>query len=174
MKILNIAKIELSYLEKDFKHLVKNTKKPKKTSFEKKFGIDPDFLKSLNELERKEIDNVRKDRKYAAFIVEIYSLVEQTLDKLYKKFYKKPFIVEVGPGKKPKNKALELEEALDKKLQFECSVQDFKLIKIRNKIVHESFSVKEVKELLGLNKRSKDLIQELIEDVNKYLNGISK
>ena len=174
MKILNIAKIELSYLEEDFMHLVENTKKEKKSSFKKKFGIDPDFLKSLNEIKRKEIDNLRKDRKYAAFIVEIYSLVEQTLEDLYKKIYNKRFSLPNNPDTKNLNKAIELEKALKEKLNFDISIKDTRLIKIRNKIVHESFSVKEVKTILNIDERSKDLIHSLIDAVNKYLNGISK
>lgn len=169
MKILNIAKMELSHLEKDFKHVVKNTRKKKNSSFARKYGIDDDFLKSLDELERKEIDNLRKDRKYASFIVEIYAIVEQTLDDLYEKFYKEEFL-------KPddKNKAIELEKALSDKLHFGTSLKSLNLIRIRNKIVHEKFSVKETKKSLALKGKSKDLVQSLIDDVNTFLNHISK
>ena len=120
-------------------------------------------------MERKKIDSLRKDRKYAAFIVEIYAIIEQALDDLHEKFYKENF-------SKPddKNKAIELEKALCNKVNFSTTLKNLDLIRIRNKIVHEKFSVKETKRILGLKGKSKDLVQSLINDVNKYFNGISK
>ncbi len=174
MKILKIALNELAHLEEDFESLVKNTRRPKKPKKKSSYPIDFDFLKSLNELEREEIDKKRKDRKYASFAVEIYAIVEQALEELYEKTYKKSFKSKVKDSEKKVNKAIELEGVLKDKFNFGTTLDNSNLIKIRNKVVHKKYSLKKSKEILNINMRSKDLLKELIDETYDYLSSISK
>ncbi|MEK4629012.1 MAG: hypothetical protein ABS939_05100 [Psychrobacillus sp.] len=174
MKILKIALNDLAYLEEDFGSLVKSTRRKKKPKKNQSHLIDIEFLKTLNELEREEIDKKRKDRKYASFVVEVYAIVEQALEELYEKTYKKSFKSKVKDNEKKLNKVIELEEALNDKFEFGKTLDGSEILKVRNKVVHKKYSLKKSKEILGIKKRSKDLLEELIDEMYDYLKSISK
>ncbi|WP_340012236.1 hypothetical protein MHI32_09595 [Paenibacillus sp. FSL H7-0690] len=113
----------------------------------------------------------RKDRKYAAFTVELCAIVEQLLKDIYEQIQSKPFL------------KYELERSLCSHLIINRKGSN--LTAIRNYIVHDTFSMKRARKNDGVIRKyknnsekdipdkSKKLYSELHENVVDYINGIS-
>lgn len=171
--ILCKAKKELAILEEDRKMLQEKIKKAKKDEksvkhTKKKFNIDVDFLISLEEKQEVALMRKRKDKRYASFLVELCSTIEDTLEDLYyektgKKFVKK---------NKNENKIIQLEKALEMYYIFGESAKKMNVIMVRNYIIHEKYSLKKAKEVFGISEKSAYYVQVKIIEAIQYFEQI--
>lgn len=171
-QLKKMAIADLYYLKEDFDYFVNSTRKYKKSPLEKKYGLNfQELFLSFNDMEQKSINNKRKDRKYAGFIVELYAIVEQLLDKLYFYYYERKFKY---TRESKENKSILLQQALKGKLDFEHEIQESELINARNIIIHEDFSAKYTRAQLKESMKSRKFVNLLIEDVWNFIEGIEE
>lgn len=132
---------------------------------------------NLNEEELKQLYKERKNRKLAAFIVELYAIVEQLLYKVYPLYHDgEEYEKEEGLRR---NTIHDLEIKLRPFLTFKTNT--IMLSNIRNFIVHSRFSVKKaMKDEDAMRnvpveiEESEQLFEHLIHSTKQYIMGIAE
>lgn len=174
-RLQNAALFELNLLKQEFDLLVENTQKAEEPSklFE---GLNFSF----NNNEMTELLEERKDRKYAAFTIELYAIVEQLLKDIYEKIHSKPFVKQ-----QDKNVIYELEKSLVSHLTLTGKGSLKNIAGVRNFIIHDTFSMKKARKDKKITEnykrntqknipdKSKKLYLDLHENVVAYIKGIS-
>lgn len=161
-KLIRETLYEVELINIEFKQIIDKTKKQGKNKLR---GFE---LISDNDLV--DIYTKRKDRKYAALIIELYALVEQLLKDSYsilldRKEYKK---------EEDLNIIVDLQEKLKDSIQFDSSFNTKQLADLRNYIIHDTFSLKQARKSLGIySKNNKALLKKLLKNVYQYVNSIA-
>lgn len=112
----------------------------------KYYKKNPEKAFLLPDFEIENLYNTRKNRKYSLMIIELYTLIEQAMQSLYKYFINTRF----SKGNVKINTVVLIENALDTYVSTAFYI--YPLAILRNSILHE---------LLDINKGKEHAIQEL-------------
>lgn len=154
------AKLEIELIENEYEEILKKTQKSKKNS---QFQ---EFEDILGDEKIKELYIERKDRKYAALVIELYAILEQLLKKLYSLY---------NPDENYRNSSnnnviLDLERRLNL-LDFKNNTKT--LADLRKFIVHDEFSLKSARKKHAKKyKNNKELFTDLLSDTRTYIISI--
>lgn len=151
------ALLEVQLIKMEYEQIIEKTRKEKKKTIEL---ISDEDLKILY--------IQRKDRKYAALTIELYSLVEQFLKDIYSLHnniseYKKKGKV---------NTIIDLQGKLDNYIEFKNITNTKILTQLRNYIIHDTFSLKQARKKFGIKKKNKELYFLLVESIEVYISTI--
>ncbi|WP_242243349.1 nucleoside-diphosphate sugar epimerase [Bacillus cereus group sp. BfR-BA-01309] len=151
------ALLEVQLIKMEYEQIIEKTQKEKKRNIQL---ISDENLKILY--------TQRKDRKYAALTIELYSLVEQFLKNIYSLHdniseYKKKGKV---------NTILDLQGKLDNYIEFKNITNAKILTQLRNYIIHDTFSLKQARKKFRIKKKNKELYSFLLETVEEYISNM--
>lgn len=153
---------ELKLLKLEFEHHKDVIRKAKHEN--------PYFVKMIKEKEAEKLFIKREDKKYASLIIEAFAIVEHFLKAIYKEIIGLEYKNKTNGNKSKTNFTKDIEGKLKGKVKFENNVDDLRLL--RNKIVHNDFSLESNK--LGKYKsmKSKKIVKEVFKDVKKTIKSI--
>lgn len=161
-KIKRKAQAEMILLREEYEQIIKFTMKEKPGSLLE--GL------SLGSIDLKDLYEERKPRKYAALVIELYAIVEQSLKDIYKnqfnKEYQKEFL-------NKKNIIHDLEIKLSDVLSIPKRGSLKTLSDLRNYIVHQEFSLKSARQSLEIKEKNRELFDSLITNAEDYIQSLA-
>jgi hypothetical protein len=156
---------KITLIEMEYEQILQYTRKK---------GPESRFF-SLDREELEDLYKERKNRKYAALIVELYAVVEQFLKKTYSFYNNGEKYTKERNNRK--NVVHDLEDKLGHFLEFKSDTK--MLCDIRNFLVHDTFSFKKAMKDEDAMKNVPDAIIEkkhlftlLLHSTREYISGI--